>query len=213
MGFDPEFDGDPYKKHGRRRGRPLVMLVAFGATAIMLGFAVLSTSFLQPDQAPMVSATVVSTLPTPAPTAGPQPYYHLIVNRETGQCLDVPFGTLEPRTTVEQFPVNGGTNQHWGLEPVPGDGVRIVNRHTGQCLDIPHGTSEEHVAVEQFPINGGSNQGWRLEGVGDHWYRLVNQQTGQCLEVPCESQERRTVIQQAPPSDSTYQHWRPIAVR
>jgi hypothetical protein len=213
MGFDPEFDGDPYKKHGRRRGRPLVMLIAFGATAILLGFAVLSTSFLQPDQAQMTPAAVVSTPATPSPTVGPQPYYHLIINRETGQCLDVPFGTLEPGTKVEQFPVNGGTNQLWSLEPVPGDGVRIVNRHAGQCLDIPQGTSEEPVAVQQYPINGGSNQGWRLEVVGDHWYRIVNQQTGQCLEVPCESQERRTVIQQAPPSESTYQHWRPIAVR
>jgi hypothetical protein len=218
MGFDPEFDGDPHRKHGRGQRRPLVILIAFGATAVLLGFAVLSTGFVQSDP-PAVRVTTPAPFIMPPPPATPvpsppeSPSYHLIVNRETGQCFDVPYGSSEPHTKVEQFPVNGGTNQLWSMEPVPRDGVRIVNRHTGQCLDIPHGTSEEHVAVQQYPINGGSNQGWRLEPVGDHWYRIVNQHTGQCLEVPCESQERRTVIQQAPPSESTYQHWRPIAVR
>jgi Ricin-type beta-trefoil lectin domain len=212
MSFDPEFDGEPYKKHGQRQRRPVVMLLAF-LMAILLAFAILSVRVAQT----VPTAIAVMPLPSPVMVAPPVPrppgplIYHLIVNRETGQCLDVPRGNSEPRTRVEQFTINGDGNQLWNLEPMAGGAVRIVNKHSGKCLDIADQTQELHVAVEQSAE--GSNQGWQLEPVGDGWYRIVSERTGMCLEVPCESQERRTAIEQAKPRESTYQQWRLIAVR
>ena len=212
MGFDPEFDGEPYKKHGQRQRRPTVVLLAF-LMAILLSFAILFTRVSQS----VPTAIAVMPLPSPVMVAPPLPrppgplIYHLIVNRETGQCLDVPRGNSEPRTRVEQFPVNGDGNQLWNLEPMAGGAVRIVNKHSGKCLDIADGTQELHVAVEQS--DEGSDQAWRLEPAGAGWYRIVNEHGGRCLEVPCESQERRTAIEQAKPGESSYQQWRLIAVR
>jgi ricin-type beta-trefoil lectin protein len=52
---------------------------------------------------------------------------YLLVNRETGQYMEMPAGTTESRAQVEPFLVNGGDNQMWRIEPVIGTSVRIVN--------------------------------------------------------------------------------------
>jgi hypothetical protein len=219
MSYDPDFDDDAFDKARpkRVRPRPVGALVVFTTLLVLVMTIALTVSGVEE----MASTPATPIVASPAPIVlaqSAQPVrseplpYHLIVNRETGQCFDVPYGSREQRTNVEQFPVNGGANQLWRLEPVPRDGVRIVNGQSGMCLDIPFGTTNPHVAVEQFPINGGSNQGWRLEPVGDHWYRIVNHHSGLCLQVASRSSERRAVIEQAVRGDSTYQHWRTIAV-
>ena len=219
MGFDPDFDRHGPAKVGRDnapRGA-LAALIAITAVAMSLGACCLLSDSFRPDPEP--AAVKVATPEAAAPvvmpaqsTPSPAPGSHLIVNRETGYCLDIPYGLGEPRTPVEQFPVNGGGNQRWRLEPVPGGAVRVVNEWTGQCLDVPHGTTEP-VAVEQYTRHDGPNQGWRLEEAGDGWYRIVNQLTGLCLQVAGESPVRRAKVEQARPGDSPYQRWRVIAVR
>jgi hypothetical protein len=222
MDFDPEFSAELPGKHGIGLHKIRVAMI-WAAVAALLALPVTAGRFPTwlfpgPDPEPegvRGSVSSVTSPPASAPQASPveSGRYHFIVNRDTGQCLDIPYGGMAPRTRVEQFPVNGGSNQLWRLEPVGGDGYRIINQHASQCLDIPYGTAEPHTPVEQFPVNGGANQGWRLIPVGDHWYRIVNHYTGQCLEVPSGSMERRTVIEQAPVNGQTNQHWRPIAVR
>lgn len=214
MGHDPEFDGEPFgtsKQRGHRPRASAFVVVTMG----LLGACVIPILLCGKDNSEQAIVTpgpekTATPVAIPAPSDVP---YNLIVNRETGQCLDVPAGTMESRTQVEQFLVNGGDNQMWRIEPVIGTSMRIVNRRSGQCLDIPYGTCEAGTAVEQFPINGGSNQGWQLIPVGDHWYRIENDCTGLCLAVPKGSLERRTKIEQAKPGDGIHQHWRLIAVR
>ena len=71
-----------------------------------------------------------------------------IVNRHTGQCLDVPNGTTEP-VTVEQYTRHDGPNQRWRLEEA-GDGwYRIVNQLTGLCLQVAGESAEKRAGIEQ----------------------------------------------------------------
>jgi Ricin-type beta-trefoil lectin domain-like len=198
MSYDSEFDDEPFGKRERKEHRPRTL--AF----VVVTMGLLSTCF--------IPILLCGQAPVAIPLPGDLPY-NLIVNRETGQCLDVPYGATDPRVQVEQFPLNGGGNQLWRIEPLAGNSVRIINRHSGQCLDIPYGTSEAGTPVEQFPINGGSNQSWQLVPVGGHWYRIVNDCTGLCLEVPEGSMDRRVKIAQSMVSDGSHQHWRPIAIR
>ncbi len=216
MNFDPEFSADPPAKTGPGH-RVIRHVLIFASAGISLAVSV-TQGWFRGEMPPAPVPTTTTTAPGAgasviSPTPPESPTYHLIVNRDTGQCLDVPYGGLEPRTRVEQFPVNGGGNQVWRIEPVVGNSVRIVNRHSGQSLDVPFGTREPGTPVEQFPINGGSNQGWRLVPVYDQWFRIVNDHTGQCLEVAGGSTERRAAIVQAPIGEPFSQQWRPIAVR
>jgi hypothetical protein len=214
MGHDPEFDRDPFGPRKHRQHRPSASAFVV-VTMGLLGACVLPILLCGQDN-PEPAIVTPGSEKTATPAAIPAPSdvpYNLIVNRETGQCLDVPAGTMESRTQVEQFLVNGGDNQMWRIEPVIGKSMRIVNRRSGQCLDIPYGTCEAGTAVEQFPINSGANQGWQLIPVGDDWYRIENDYTGLCLEVPKGSLERRAKIEQAKPGDGFHQHWRLIAVR
>ena len=219
MDYDSDFYSKPPDKPGRGQTKLRITLLRCAFLAYFLltvSAAVLPVwLFAVPDAEPVPTRVATRAVPSPTPPTprGESPRYHLIVNRDTGQCRDVPDGLKAARTRVEQFPVNGGTNQFWRLEPVPGDGFRVVNCFTGQCLDVPHGTPKPHTPVEQYPINGGSNQGWRLIPVGDHWYRIENQHTGQCLEVASGSEKRQALIEQAVGNGRTNQHWRPIAVR
>ena len=208
MAYDPEFDDVPFVKCDGKERRPHTL--AFVVMAMGLLIACVAPILLcgQANSEPAIEMPSVATGATPSDRP-----YNLIVNRETGQCLDVPYWATDPRVQVEQFPVNGGGNQLWRIEPLVGTSVRIINRNSGQCLDIPYGTSEAGTAVEQFPINGGSNQSWQLVPVGDHWYRIVNDFTGLCLEVPEGSMDRRATIAQSMVSDGIRQHWRPIAIR
>jgi len=214
MHFDPEFSAVPPRKTGPGH-RAVHLVLIFASAGISLAVSMTPGWFRDevPPGPPAAPAATVAAATVPIATPPELATYHLIVNRDTGQCLDVPYGRLEPRTRVEPFPVNGGGNQAWRIEPVFGESVRIVNRHSGQSLDVPYGTTVPGTPVEQFPINGGSNQGWRLMPVSDDWFRIVNDHTGQCLEIAAGSTERRAAIVQAPVGEHRSQHWRPIAVR
>jgi hypothetical protein len=214
MAYDPEFDDEPLGKCERKERRPRALAFVVGTMGLLIACVIPILLCGQANSEPAIETPgfekMVTSVATPAPSDLP---YNLIVNRETGQCMEMPAGTTEARAQVEQFLVNGGDNQMWRIEPVIGTSVRIVNRHSGQCLDIPYGTCEAGTSVEQFPINSGSNQGWQLIPVGDHWYRIENDYTRLCLEVPKGSPDRRTKIEQAKSADGFHQHWRLIAVR
>jgi hypothetical protein len=84
-----------------------------------------------------------------------------IINRHSGQCLDIPYGTSEAGTPVEQFPINGGSNQSWQLVPVGGHWYRIVNNFTGLCLEVPEGSMDRRAKIAQSMVSDGFRQHWR----------------------------------------------------
>jgi Ricin-type beta-trefoil lectin domain-like len=197
MAYELEFD-DAFGKRERNERRPRACAFAVVTMGVLIAFVLPILLCSQANSETAIEAPACKKMVKPAAMSAPNRLtYNLIVNRETGRCLDVPAGTMDSRTQVEQFLMNGGDNQMWRIEPVIGTSVRIVNRRAALCLEIPFGTSEAGTPVEQFPINSGSNQGWQLIPVGDHWYRIENDYTGLCLEVPKGSLERRTKIEQA----------------
>src|ERR1700712_4998697 len=102
MPFDPEFSADPPAKagSGRKVVRHLLIFASAGASLAVS----MTQGWFREEIAPVPAPTPVAVASASTPES---PTYHLIVNRDTGQCLDVPYGGLEPRTAVEQFPVNG----------------------------------------------------------------------------------------------------------
>ena len=66
---------------------------------------------------------------------------------------------------IQQFPDDGGANQHWQLVDVGNGLFKIVSQSSGLVLDVP-GFATGAIGIQQFPDNGGKNQRWRLVTVG-----------------------------------------------
>jgi hypothetical protein len=137
----------------------------------------------------------------------PSPDYSLQV-RHSGKCLDVPGGSRNSVTTVQQFSCTGGVNQEWALESVGNGFFRIVSKFSGMCLDVKGFSQEAQAPVQQFPCNGGDNQSFRFQHVSGDYNLIVARHSGQCLDVRGASTADLAPIQQFPCHENRNQQWR-----
>jgi hypothetical protein len=88
--------------------------------------------------------------------------YYYIVSRLDSKVLDVSGGVCADGAPIIQWPLHGGANQQWCLEPTCDGYVRIVSRLDGKVLDVSGGVCADGAAIIQWPLHGGANQEWRL---------------------------------------------------
>jgi hypothetical protein len=93
--------------------------------------------------------------------------YYKIVNRKSGQVMDVYRGGTNAGAQVIQWPFKNGTNQKWYLQPY-GDTFQIVNEHSGLVMDVYGGGTTEGVNVIQWTNHYGNNQQWFLDPEGGY---------------------------------------------
>jgi hypothetical protein len=94
--------------------------------------------------------------------AFPVPQEYKIVNKNSGQCLDVPDASTADRVPIQQFTCHGGDNQRWLIEHVLGQEYRIRNKNSKKCLDVAGASTDARAKVQQFTCHGGDNQRWNL---------------------------------------------------
>jgi len=101
---------------------------------------------------------VVGGAPASASSGG----YYQIVNKASGQCLDVKQedGANTPGARVQLWKCTGVAEQQWA--PIyQGNGYyRLVSKKSGQCLDIRGGNSTPGTPIQQYPCNGTWAQNW-----------------------------------------------------
>jgi hypothetical protein len=110
----------------------------------------------------------------------------LMVNRNSGQCLDVTSGSRTDGASVIQWPCHGGDNQLWdyqGAGNVTPDSWRVVNRRSGKCLDVTSGSTANGASVVQWACHGGYNQVWDFRNLGNGYYEVKSHLSGKCLDV------------------------------
>ncbi len=64
--------------------------------------------------------------------------YYKIINRNSGQALDISGGSTSNGGKAIQWPYSGGANQQW-QEVSANGGYKLVNRNSGLLLDDPGG--------------------------------------------------------------------------
>ena len=69
---------------------------------------------------------------------------------------------MDDLASIIQWPVNGGDNQSWTLEPVADGYVRIVARHSGKAMDVESASTGDGARVIQYTPHGNANQQWLL---------------------------------------------------
>lgn len=125
-----------------------------------------------------------TTLAAPSGETAATPTAYTIVNRNSGQCLDVSGGNTADGTNIIQWTCHGGANQRWLIQDMADDTSRLVNVATGKVVDIADCNSADGTAVRQWTWLNNSCQRFRLVYTNTGgWVRLVNQATGKVADV------------------------------
>lgn len=143
---------------------------------------------------------------TSSGTWDPNAYYRLI-NRNSGQALDVNSASTSNGANIIQWPWNGGNNQQWQIIDNGNGYYRLINRNSGLALDVNGGSTTNGESIIQWPWNGGANQEWEIIDNGGGYYRVINRNSGQALDVNGASATNGADVIQWPWNGGNNQQW------
>lgn len=108
--------------------------------------------------------------------------YYEIINRATGEALDVQGSSTTSGALLVQNPTVGNTSQQWQILDRGSYNFTFTNRNSGDLADITGGSTADGANVIQWPNNWGSNQHWQAISLGNGYYKLANANSGKVLE-------------------------------
>jgi O-glycosyl hydrolase len=129
-----------------------------------------------------VPAQSITTFVIPNVTTSATGSYSSIVNRNSGQVLDVSGASKAAGALVDQYTNNGGANQQWSLVATSGGYYNIVNRNSGLVLDVTGASKTAGATIIQSISNGGTSQQWSLVASGGY-DQITNRNSGLVLDV------------------------------
>jgi endoglucanase len=136
----------------------------------------------------------------------PTAYYRLI-NRNSGQVVDVNNASTASAAPVIQYYQNGANNQQWQLAATSGGYYKLTNRNSSQVLDVNGASTANAAPIIQYPAGSGLNQQWLLTANADGYYKLTNRNSGQVLDVNGASTTAAAGLIQYPSNNGTNQQW------
>jgi hypothetical protein len=132
---------------------------------------------------------------------------YTIVNRLSGMAVDDPaFSTLNNQV-MNQWTVNGGSNQKWQLTNLGNNVIELINAYSGKALEVAQGSTANGALVDQNPYGGNSSQQWKVVSVSSGVYELTNVHSGQALQVVGASTSAGAQIDQSPYAANAWQQW------
>lgn len=108
--------------------------------------------------------------PAPLPAEGE----YRIVNRSSGETLQVSSGGTANGANVDVGSYEGLTNQHFALEERPDGFFELRALHSNRYVDVQNGNTQPNANVWQFTSNGTVSQTFELLDAGDGTFNLVN---------------------------------------
>lgn len=107
-----------------------------------------------------------------------------IINRNSGEALDVVAAATTNSAPVDQWPYSAGSNQKWNVTSLGGGQYSIVGVGSGKALDVFGNGTANGTKIDIYPYGGGNNQKWSLTATSGGYYRLTPANaTGSCLDV------------------------------
>ncbi len=136
-------------------------------------------------------------------------YY--FINAYSGKVLDDPAFSTANGTQIDQYQLNGGTNQRWDLVPLADGNDLIVNAYSGKVLDDPAFSKSNGTLIDQYQRNGGTNQQWRIVTLANGNDEVFNAYSGKVLDDPAFSTANGTKVDQYQLNGGTNQQWKLLA--
>lgn len=88
--------------------------------------------------------------------------HFLIVNRQSGDFMDISGASTADGANNIQWPNNGGINQQWKIVDLGTGYYNIINQNSGKYLDISGASLLDGAQNIQWTANGGLNQQWQI---------------------------------------------------
>ncbi len=114
----------------------------------------------------------------------PEDGLYQLVQRRTGQCLQVEDSKLEKSVDTVLAPYQGAPNQQWIVKHLGGNTYRLSARHSGAMLDVKSAATEDNGSVVQYEWNGSPAQLWHIEPLAGGYYTLLADCSGRALVGP-----------------------------
>ena len=145
---------------------------------------------------------------------------YLLVNRNSLKVMEVPGGSTNSGTLMDQNTYTNGLNQQWDVMPVVytngGDYsyFSMTAAHSGKAADVFNFSQADGGSIDQWDDLLGVNQQWYLEYVTNGWFYIRSKWSAKCLEVASASTANGASIQQRTPGPAglSNQQWRLIPV-
>jgi len=149
----------------------------------------------------VVLAGLLVSIQSPAAAATQGPF--IVVQPQSGKCLDVPNSTTSDVAMIIYTCGNPRrTNQQWNFVDTGGGNYWIQNRLTNKCLTVWGARIDDNISVIQYACNTGDNEEWYSESVvgysGDphDYYRIRNVNSDKCLQVKGAGTVNNTILVQ-----------------
>ena len=154
----------------------------------------------------LVSGLPAGLPPASAATPDTNTWYQLI-NRHSGQALEVWEWSTADGGNVVQYTDLDGFNQQWRFVSSGGGYYRLINRHSGKALDVYERSTADGGNVVQWTDLDGFNQQWSTPDAAAGYVKLLNRNSGKALEVFEWSTATGANVVQWADSGGANQHW------
>ncbi|MEG3635113.1 family 43 glycosylhydrolase [Micromonospora palythoicola] len=114
---------------------------------------------------------------------GSAPTAYRIINRNSGQVVDVQQPNLDNLAVIGQWSSNGNAWQQWRFLDAGNGNVRLQSVHSGKCVDVRDVSTADGAQIIQYTCHDGLNQVFTWRSTGDGYHQLVNVNSNKCLNV------------------------------
>lgn len=139
-----------------------------------------------------------------------QPYF-MIVNQNSGKCLDLIGGNTANGAVINQYTYDGnGPNQRWALLPTEnGNHFKLISFVSGKAMSIANDSTGTGAQLWAYDYAGGdASQQFDLVPAGNGWYNIKNVRSGLVLDVAGFSTADNAMVQQYTNNNTSNQKWR-----
>ncbi|MER6415030.1 RICIN domain-containing protein [Streptomyces humidus] len=157
-----------------------------------------------------VTGAVALAPPAHAATA----FTSVAVNRNGGNCLDVPGGSTADGIQLIQWSCHGEANQTFTFTPVSGTGdqYRIGTSAGGKCVEVNGSSTADNATIVQRACGSGTGQTFRLVPVAaggtDNVFGVQSVNSGKCVVPAGDSAASGTGLVQLPCTGAASRAWR-----
>ncbi|MEO7718885.1 MAG: RICIN domain-containing protein [Capsulimonas sp.] len=133
---------------------------------------------------------------------------YTIVNKNSGMALDDPGGSTADSTAINQWSVNGGSNQRWQLTNLGGNVVELINVASGKALDVTGASTTAGALIDQYTWGNNAWQKWNIVSMGSGYYKITSNYSGLALDVASASTTAGASVDQWTWSGNANQLWK-----
>jgi hypothetical protein len=106
-----------------------------------------------------------------------------IINRNSGEAMDVVGQVTANGTQIDQWPYNGLGNDKWAITSIGGGQFEITGVQSGKSLDVNGGSTADGAKVQIWTYGNSNNQHFTFIPTGGGYFRITPAHSDKAIEV------------------------------